>query len=155
MRVDSASLRIAASPEVIYEAFAKEGAMEQWLPPSNMIGKMLHFDFRSGGSYRMLLTFRDAENGIGKTSQDSDEVEVRLIRLEEGKRIEQEVVFESDDPAFAGAMRMVWTFQPENGGTIVTVRAENVPRGIRSEDHDAGMKSSLENLATFVEDLAR
>lgn len=152
MRIDSASRRIAASPEVIYGAFAKAGAMEQWLPPNNMKSKMLHFDFRSGGSYRMRLTFRDAESGTGKTSQDSDEVEVRLIRLEEGKRIEQEVSFESDDPAFAGVMRMVWTFQPETRGTIVTVLAENVPRGIRSEEHEVGMNSSLENLAAFVEE---
>ena len=155
MRIDSASRRMASSPEVIYRAFSKSGAMEQWLPPSNMIGKSLHFDFRSGGSYRMRLTFRDVEDGTEKTSQDSDEVEVRLIRLEEGKRIEQEVSFESDDPAFAGVMRMVWTFRPENGGTIVTVWGENVPSGIRAEDHEAGMNSSLENLAAFVQEQAR
>jgi uncharacterized protein YndB with AHSA1/START domain len=135
----------------IYSAFSEAGAMERWLPPSNMKGKMLHFDFRDGGSYRMRLAFRDPEQGAGKTSDDSDEVEVRLIRLEEGKRIEQEVAFESDDPAFAGLMRMVWTFQPENGVTLVTVRAENVPYGISPEDHEVGMNSSLENLAAFVE----
>jgi uncharacterized protein YndB with AHSA1/START domain len=151
MRVDSASRRISAPPRAIYRAFAKAGSMERWLPPSNMTGKMLHFDFRDGGSYRMRLTFRDPEKGIGKTSEDSDEVEVRFIRLEEGKRIEQEVTFESDDPAFAGLMRMVWSFQPENGATVVTVRAENVPYGISSEDHEIGLNSSLENLAAFVE----
>lgn len=151
MRIDSASRRIAASPEAIYGAFAKADAVEQWLPPSNMTGKMLHFDFRSGGSYRMRLTYREPENALGKTSQGSDEVEVRLIRLEAGRRIEQEVTFESDDPAFAGLMRMGWSFKPENGATVVTVRAENVPRGIRSEDHEVGMNSSLENLAAFVE----
>lgn len=155
MRMDSASRRITASLDMIYGAFAKACDLEQWLPPSNMIGKMLHFDFRSGGLYRMRLTFKDAENGTGKTSQDSDEVEVRLIHLEEGRRIEQEVTFESDNPAFAGVMRMVWTLQSENGGTIVTIQAENVPRGIRPEDHEAGMKSSLENLAAFVEGRAR
>ncbi len=63
--------------------------------------------------------------------------------------------FESDDPAFAGVMRMVWKFQSRDGGTIVTVRAENVPHGIRSEDHEAGMNSSLSNLAAFVEGKAR
>lgn len=151
MRIDSASRRISASPETIYAAFAAEGAMERWLPPSNMKGKMLHFDFHDGGSYRMRLTFKDAQQGTGKTSEDSDEVEVRLIQVEAGIRIEQEVAFESDDPAFAGIMRMVWTFQPENGATLVTVRAENVPYGITPEDHEIGLNSSLENLAAFVE----
>lgn len=155
MRVDSASQRISASPEAIYAAFATAGAMEQWLPPSNMKGKMLHFDFQDGGSYRMRLTYNDTRHGTGKTSEDADEVGVRLIRLEAGQRIEWEVSFESDDPAFAGIMRMVWTFQPGDGATLVTVRAENVPYGISPGDHETGLKSSLENLAAFVEGQTR
>lgn len=154
-RSDSASRPVSAPPEMIYKAFAEPGAMEQWLPPSNMMGKMLRFDFREGGSYRMRLTYREPQPGAGKTSEDADEVEVRLTKLEEGKRIEQEVVFESEDPAFSGLMHMVWTFQPKEEGTLVTVRAENVPAGISREDHEVGLNSSLENLAAFVEEQSR
>jgi uncharacterized protein YndB with AHSA1/START domain len=125
--------------------------MERWLPPDNMTGKMLHFDFREGGSYRMRLTYAEPEQGRGKTSEDSDEVEVRLTKLEDGRRIEQEVTFESEDPSFSGVMRMIWTFQSQDEGTLVTIRAENVPEGIRPEDHDAGLNSSLKKLAGFVE----
>ncbi len=150
-RVDSASRRISATPQVLYRAFADPAAMEDWLPPGDMTGTMLHFDFREGGSYRMRLTYAEPQAGRGKSSEDSDEVAVRLRSLEEGRRIEQEVTFESEDPAFSGIMRMTWTFQPEEDGTLVTVRAENVPEGIRPEDHQAGLSSSLENLAAFVE----
>ena len=83
--------------------------------------------------------------------EDSDEVEVRLMKLEDGRKIEQEVIFTSEDPAFSGVMRMIWTFYPEGEGTLVTIRAENVPEGIRPEDHSAGLSSSLEKLAAFVE----
>ncbi|MEX0731749.1 MAG: SRPBCC domain-containing protein [Aquisalimonadaceae bacterium] len=150
-RVDSASRLIQASTASIYRAFSEPGAMERWLPPSNMTGKMLHFDFRDGGSYRMRLTYKEPQHGQGKTSDDSDEVEVRLTELRDEQRIEQEVTFESGDPAFCGIMRMIWTFQSEGDGTLVTVRAEDVPEGIRPEDHQAGLDSSLENLAGFVE----
>ncbi len=34
---------------------------------------------------------------------------------------------------------------------MVTVTAENVPNGISRADHDAGLRSSLDNLAGFVE----
>ena len=34
---------------------------------------------------------------------------------------------------------------------LVTIRAENVPPGISPEDHEAGLNSSLANLAAFVE----
>jgi uncharacterized protein YndB with AHSA1/START domain len=125
--------------------------MERWLPPGNMVGKMLHFDFREGGSYRMRLTYKEPRHGQGKTSDDSDEVEVRLTKLEDEQRIEEEVTFQSEDPAFSGTMQLMWTFQPEDAGTLVTVRAENVPVGIRPEDHEAGLNSSLGNLAAFAE----
>lgn len=150
-RIDSASRLINASPSDIYEAFAKPGSVEQWLPPKNMTGKMLRFDFRAGGGYRMRLTYKDGQDGRGKTSDDSDEVEVRLVRLEPGRHIVQEIDFESDDPSFANTMRMTWTFEPSEDGTRVTVRAENVPKGIRAEDHQAGLNSSLANLARFTE----
>lgn len=150
-RVDSAKKRMQASPEAIYQAFAEPGAMERWIPPRNMTGEMLDFDFREGGLYRMRLTYNDQQAGQGKTSEASDEMEVRLPRLEPNHRIEQEVLFESDDPAFVGTMRMIWTFESEGSGTIVTVGAENVPAGIQPEDHEAGMKSTLDNLAAFVE----
>ncbi len=47
----------------------------------------------------------------GKTSDDSDEVNVRLVRLDENKTIEQAVTFESDDPAFSGTMKIIWVFE--------------------------------------------
>jgi uncharacterized protein YndB with AHSA1/START domain len=151
-RIDSATRLISAPPKAVYRAFAELGAMERWLPPDNMTGTMLHFDFREGGSYRMRLTYAEPQQGRGKTSEDFDEVEVRLTKLEDGRKIEQEINFESEDPSFSGVMRMIWTFQPQNEGTLVTIRAEDVPEGIRPEDHDAGLKSSLENLSRFVED---
>jgi len=151
-RVDSASRLISAAPEMIYRAFAQPGALEQWLPPGNMRGTMLHFDFHEGGSYRMRLIYTEPQHGQGKTSDDADEVEVHLTRLEDGRRIEQEVTFESADPAFAGLMRMTWTFEPKGNRTLVTIRAEDVPEGIRPEDHAAGLNASLANLAEFVEE---
>lgn len=150
-RIDSASRLISAPPEALYSAFAEPDAMEQWLPPSNMTGRMLHFDFREGGSYRMRLTYTGAHQGRGKSSEDTDDAEIRVTRLEKARRIEQEVTFRSSDPAFSGIMHMIWTFAPEGAGTRVTVQAENVPEGIHPEDHEAGLNSSLQNLASFVE----
>jgi uncharacterized protein YndB with AHSA1/START domain len=150
-RIDTSSRLIRAPASQIYEAFSKPGAMEKWLPPTGMNGKMLIFDFRAGGGYRMRLTYEDPSEGRGKTSLDSDEVDVRLVRIEPGQRIVQEVDFDSDDASFKGTMRMTWMFESAHGGTLVHVRAENVPDGIRPEDHQAGLDSSLANLARFVE----
>jgi uncharacterized protein YndB with AHSA1/START domain len=151
VRIDSASRWIAASPDSVYRAFSEPGAMARWLPPNDMTGEMLEFDFRDRGSYRLRLTYSEEHRGHGKTSADADEMSVRLIRLVSGRLVEQEVVFESEDPAFAGTMRMAWTMVASGGRTLVTVRAQDVPHGIRSEDHVAAMHASLDQLARYVE----
>lgn len=150
-RIDTGSRLIRAPASRVYRAFATARAMESWLPPEGMTGTMLAFAFREGGAYRMRLTYNEPQHTPGKTSKDADEVEGRFVKLMPDERIEQAVAFESDDPAFAGEMRMTWTFESGKGGTLVTVRCEDVPEGIRPEDHQAGLTSTLNNLAAFVE----
>ncbi len=62
-----------------------------------------------------------------------------------------DVVFASDDPAYAGTMRMTWSLAPADGGTRVTFRADDVPPGISAQDHADGLASSLAQLAVLVE----
>jgi uncharacterized protein YndB with AHSA1/START domain len=150
-RVDQASRTIHASPSSIFHAFEDPRALESWLPPRGMTGRIEAFDFRDGGSYRMSLIYRDENHPPGKSAADRDDVEVRFVRLVRDRTIEQAVVFDSEDPDFAGVMGVVWTFQPGPSGTEVTVRFENVPEGIKPQDHEAGLASTLENLARFVE----
>jgi uncharacterized protein YndB with AHSA1/START domain len=150
-RVDTASRTIRASASTIYEAFASADAMNSWLPPQGMTGTVLAFAFREGGAYRMRLTYNEPHHTHGKTSDDADEFEVRFLKLVQHKRIEQVVTFESDDPAFSGAMRIVWLFERGQNGTHVTVRCEDVPMGIAANDHQAGLTSTLANLAAFAE----
>lgn len=149
-RVDTASKLIHASPSAVYRAFATAAAVEAWLPPPGMTGSVLAFDFREGGSYRMRLTYGSPQHTPGKTSKDTDEVEVRFVKLVPQERIEQAVTFNSEDPAFSGEMRMIWSLKAVQSGTLVTVRCENVPTGVRQEDHEAGLNATLSNLAGFA-----
>ncbi|WP_268741775.1 SRPBCC domain-containing protein [Paenibacillus vortex] len=48
-------------------------------------------------------------------------------------------------------MTMTWTLTALAEGTEVTIVCENVPEGIRQEDHEEGLNSSLHNLAVFTE----
>ena len=150
-RVDTASRLIAASSSEIYQAFATADALQTWLPPDGMTGKVLAFDFRRGGSYRMRLTYPGSRHGLGKSSRDSDEVEVRFVELVPGERVEEAVSFESADAAYSGEMRVTWTLESTPNGTLVTVRCADVPVGIREEDHRVGLTSTLGKLAAFVE----
>lgn len=149
-RTDQACRLVAADPETIYAAMTDPDALVAWLPPTGMRGTMLAFNLRPGGHYRMALRYEDTTI-FGKSGGGEDIAEVRYLDLVPGALVSQAVDFVSDDPAFAGTMTMHWILQRETEGTLVTIRAENVPEGISAEDHAEGLESSLANLARFVE----
>ncbi len=99
----------------------------------------------------MTLVFDDpGETGSRKSSSNTDVVVGEFLELVPDQLIRQRFAFSSDDPAFAGAMLMTWTLIPRQEGVDVSIAAENVPAGIAPEDHEAGMASSLANLAEYV-----
>jgi len=116
-----------------------------------MIGRVEQFDARPGGSYRMVLTYPDASNSPGKSTQDSDIVQARFIELIPGQRVVYAVDFVSDDPDLANTMTMAWELTAADGGTRVDITADDVPDGVPAQDHLDGMTSSLDKLAQYLE----
>lgn len=150
-RTDTASRIIKAPPQAVYRAFMDPESLIAWLPPKGMEGRIDAFNAREGGIYRMTLTYIGSDHPVGKSSDNSDVSQGEFLELVPGKRIVQRIVFESEDPAFAGSMIMTWNLDEVPGGTKVTIVCENVPEGIRQEDHEVGMSSTLANLAAFLE----
>ncbi|WP_433544511.1 SRPBCC family protein (plasmid) [Streptomyces sp. CA-294286] len=150
-RTDRASRVVAAPPDRVWVALVDREALTEWLPPAGMTGRFERFDGRPGGSYRLVLTYSDASGAPGKATVDSDLVEARFVDIVPGVRVVQAVDFVSDDPAYAGTMTMTWEVTAVGEGTRVDIVAEDVPDGISTEDHAAGLASSLTNLAAYVE----
>jgi uncharacterized protein YndB with AHSA1/START domain len=151
MRVDRASRVMAAPRERVFQAFVDPQAIVRWLPPSGARAVLEAFDPRPGGRFRMTLIFGEGGATKRKTSENSDTVDGRFVDLIPLELIEQQVSFESDDPQFAGTMGMTWTLTEMPKGTLVSVAATDVPDGITPGEHQAGMNSSLANLAAYVE----
>lgn len=150
-RIDSASRVIKASPNAIYEAFLNPKALSSWLPPKGMSARIDEFDAKQGGVYRLTLTYETDHSNPGKTSENEDVSEGRFLELVPDTKIVLAGKFDSEDPAFFGEMIQTWYLEAVPEGTKVTIICEHVPEGIRKEDHDEGLASSLENLAEFVE----
>ncbi|MGN9809388.1 SRPBCC family protein [Micromonospora sp. BQ11] len=150
-RTDRASRVVAAPPATVYHALLDRRSLEAWLPPDGMRGRVEHWDPRPGGGFRMVLTYLDPAAGTGKTSDATDVVDVAFAALVPPERVVQRAVFESDDPAYAGVMTMAWHLAATDAGTEVTVTATDVPPGIDRTVHEAGIASSLANLASYVE----
>ncbi len=150
-RIDTASLIVPVPPAAVFRAFASADALMAWLPPGGMRGRALEYNFRPGGAYAIELTYPEAVSGApGKTSSRSDVSRGRFLAIEPDAAIVQSVLFDSDDPAFAGEMTMRWTFEAVPQGTRVTIAAMNVPAGITAEDHAEGLAGSLENLRRYL-----
>ena len=98
-----------------------------------------------------MLTYADASTARGKTTPDTDVVDVRFVDVVPGVRVVQAVDFVSDDPAQAGTTTMTWEVAAVDIGTRVDIRADDVPAGVSAEDHAAGLASSLTNLAEHLE----
>jgi uncharacterized protein YndB with AHSA1/START domain len=152
-RTDTSSAMIRSSPHSIYKAFLNPEAVAQWRPPKGMKCRIYEFNPQAGGFFRMSYGYGDKNHEVpGKTSEHEDIFHGRFLELIPNKRIVELIEFESEDPAFAGEMKITTTLVPVPGGsTEVSFRCENVPVGIRPDDHNKGMKSSLENLAEFTE----
>jgi len=147
----SASRVILASPRTLFRAFVDPEMMASWRAPDGMSATIDAFDPRVGGGYIITLTYLERPPGSGKTTTDSDIVHVEFAELAAEERVVELVRFESDDPAFAGEMRLTTCFTPVADGTRVTMTAEQVPSGIGKEKHEASIAASLRELALLAE----
>lgn len=148
-RTDRASRVIEAQVDRVFAALVDRTALESWLAPDGMTARFEHFDPTPGGSYRLVLTYL-RPTASAKSSANSDIVEARYVDIVHNDRVVQAVDFVSDDPAFAGTMTMTWAVRSVGAATLVEFTADDVPDGISAEDHAAGMASSLEHLATYL-----
>jgi uncharacterized protein YndB with AHSA1/START domain len=142
---------IHAPREAVFRAFLEPDALAAWLPPEGMRGDVHTLEPREGGMFRLSLTYLNPQNSPpGKTSDDTDTVEGQFIELIPNAKIVWVTKFESDQPGFAGEMRITWSLADADGGTEVTVLCEGIPAGIRLEDNELGSKQSLQKLAAFI-----
>src|SRR5450755_1387710 len=116
---------IKASRTAIYQACLDPDALASWRVPDNMKGQVHVFDAREGGTFRMSLTYMDRERSPGgKTSEGTDTFQGRFVELVPDEKIVELIEFESQDPRFAGVMKMTTSLADTAEGTEVTVRCE-------------------------------
>jgi uncharacterized protein YndB with AHSA1/START domain len=143
---------IKAPRKAIYQAFLDPEAVATWMAPDIMRARVHTFDPRAGGLFRISLTYRNPEDAQrGKTAGDTDTYHGRFVELIPDEKIVEVIEFETQEPGFAGEMTMTVTLVEVDGGTEVSLLYENVPRGIRPEDNEAGSRQSLQKLAALVE----
>lgn len=129
-----------ASPEKIFKAFIDGDAPAKWLPPHGFTCKVLQFDAKVGGTYKM--SFKNFTTGKSH-SFGGKFLEIKpteLIRYSD----------EFDDPNLPGEMTTTITIKQVSCGSDVTFVQENVPDLIPPEMCYLGWQDSLDQLANLV-----
>jgi uncharacterized protein YndB with AHSA1/START domain len=143
---------IQATKEKIYNAFTDKNALEFWLAPNNMFGKIHDFDLKVGGGYNMSLFYLDSET-LGKKSGNEDRFSAKFVVLRPYEKIVQTINFQSDKNEFEDEMTMeVFLETVENNSTKLTIVFKNIPTGIDPKDNETGTEQSLEKLARYVDE---
>lgn len=149
-RIDTAVAWIEAPPNRIYQAFLDADELIRWLPPKGMSASATVFEPWIGGAYELILTYEQTDLVSGKTTDQTDVSSGRFVDLVANLKIVQAGAFQTEDPAFAGEMTQTWYLEAFAEGTRVTIVCENVPPGIQKQDHDVGLRSTLDNLARYL-----
>lgn len=132
---------LKAAPEKVYKAFVDADAMTKWLPPYGFTCKVLQFDPKVGGTYKMSFTNFSSGNGHSFGG--------KYLELVPGKRLRYTDKF--DDPNLPGEMITTVDLKPVICGTEMQIVQEDIPAAIPSEMCYLGWQESLMQLAALVE----
>jgi uncharacterized protein YndB with AHSA1/START domain len=139
---------LAAPRARVYAALVDPASVSRWRFPEGMSCEIHEFDAREGGRLRVSLTYDDPANATGKTSARTDTYIGRFERLVPDELVVEVDEFETDDPAFSGAMTMAISLaDATGGGTDLVAIHEGVPNGVRPEDNELGWRQALDRLA--------
>lgn len=145
------SKEIQADIETVWNAFTEKKALEYWLAPYGMTGKIHDFDLKVGGGYEMSLYYKDNKTQ-GKTSGNEDRFSATFMEIKPFERIVQTINFQSDNSKFKDEMTMeVQLDKLDTNSTKVTIIFRNIPTGIDPKDNEDGTEQSLQKLAKFIE----
>lgn len=125
-------------------------AIEKWRVPEGMTSKVLAFEAREGGQFRVSLTY-DRPGETGKTSQDTDTYHGRFVKLVANQQVVEAIEFESTDPAMQGEMTITYTLTPSGEGTDLVAVHDGLPPGLSASDNETGWNQALARLAALVE----
>jgi len=145
-------VRVPATAVEAFRACTDPVALATWRVPDTMTGDVDEFDARVGGHYRMTLTYAVADHEVpGKSGRHTDAFRGTFVELVPGERIVEVIEFETDDPELAGPMTVTTTFAESDGATVVTIRHDRLPPGVRPRDNEAGTRQSLAKLRAYLD----
>jgi uncharacterized protein YndB with AHSA1/START domain len=143
--------RVLRAPRArVYALLLDPTALPRWKVPDGMSLHVHEWEPREGGRLRVSLTYRETE-GAGKSDPHTDTYHGRFVHLVPNELIVERDEFETDDPAFRGAMTITFALSDVTGGTELVATHDGVPSGVGLADNELGWRMALDKLAALVQ----
>jgi len=140
---------LPASPGVVYRALIDPALVARWRFPEGMSCRVLEWDARRGGRFRVELTY-DVPDGSGKTTAASDVYSGRFLDLVPGRTVVEAMRFETRDPEMLGDMTVRTALVEAGGGTEIRVEHSGVPAGVSQADNAEGWRMAIARLERLL-----
>ena len=142
--------RLIPAPRArVYQLLLDPTALPRWKVPDGMDLEVHEWEPREGGRIRISLTYHDV-NVAGKSDVHTDTYHGQFVHLIPNELIVERDEFETDDPAFRGAMTISIALSDAEGGTALVATHDGVPAGVRLADNESGWRMSLDKLAALA-----
>ena len=143
--------RLIPAPRArVYQLLLDATALPHWKVPDGMDLVVHQWEPREGGRIRVSLTYRDA-SAAGKSDVHTDTYHGQFVRLVPNELIVERDEFETDDPAFRGAMTISIALRDVEGATELVATHDGVPAGVRLADNETGWRMALDKLAELAQ----
>ena len=134
----------------VYQLLLDPTVLPRWKVPEGMDLEVHEWEPREGGRIRISLTYRDA-SATGKSDVHTDTYHGQFVHLVPNALIVERDEFETDDPAFRGAMTISIALRDVEGATELVATHDGVPVGVRLADNETGWRMALDKLAVLAE----
>jgi uncharacterized protein YndB with AHSA1/START domain len=143
--------RLIPAPRArVYQMLLDPTALPRWKVPDGMDLVVHEWEPREGGRIRISLTYRDA-SAAGKSEVHTDTYHGQFVHLVPNELIVERDEFESDDPAFRGAMTISIALKDVEGATELVATHDGVPAGVTLADNETGWRMALDKLAALAQ----
>ena len=143
--------RVIHAPRAeIYPVLLDAGAIARWRVPDGMQCVVHEFEPRTGGRFRVSLSYDDAAVA-GKSGGHTDTYHGRFLELVADQRIVEVLEFETDDAGLQGEMTITTTLTGHDAATEVTMAFDGLPPAVPPADNELGTRMALDKLAALVE----
>ena len=134
----------------MYQLLLDPTALSRWKVPDGMDLEVHEWEPREGGRIRISLRYGDV-SAAGKSDVHTDTYHGQFVHLVPNELIVERDEFETDDPAFRGAMTISIALKDAEGATELVATHDGVPAGVRLADDEMGWRMALDKLAALAQ----